>query len=157
MCPWIIGLVIYHISHRHFGSTSFAWWRYEWPVASPRKGPGMRSFCVFFLVVHCGVIVGFNLLFWFPVALSWRHNGRSGVSNHRRLNCFLNFLFRRRSQKISKLLVTGLCEGNSPVTGEFPAQRASNAENVSTWRRHHGLSINYDNVANDRTACQYID
>ena len=27
--------------------------------------------------------------------------------------------------------VTGLCEGNSPVTGEFPAQRASNAENVS--------------------------
>ena len=24
-----------------------------------------------------------------------------------------------------------LCEGNSPVTGEFPAQRASNAENVS--------------------------
>ena len=28
----------------------------------------------------------------------------------------------------SKLRVTGLCEGNSPVTGEFPAQRASNAE-----------------------------
>ena len=26
------------------------------------------------------------------------------------------------------LRVTGLCEGNSPVTGEFPAQRASNAE-----------------------------
>ena len=23
------------------------------------------------------------------------------------------------------------CEGNSPVTGEFPAQRASDAENVS--------------------------
>ena len=30
-----------------------------------------------------------------------------------------------------KLRVTGLCEGNSPVTGEFPAQRASNAGNVS--------------------------
>ena len=29
----------------------------------------------------------------------------------------------------SKLRVTGLCEGNSPVTGEFPAQMASNAEN----------------------------
>ena len=28
-------------------------------------------------------------------------------------------------------------EGNSPVTGEFPAQRASNAENVSIWWRHH--------------------
>ena len=31
-------------------------------------------------------------------------------------------------KKTSKLHVTGLCEGNSPVTGEFPAQRASNAE-----------------------------
>ena len=28
---------------------------------------------------------------------------------------------------------------NSPVTGEFPAQRASNAENVSIWWRHHGV------------------
>ena len=36
-----------------------------------------------------------------------------------------------------KLHVTGLCVGNSPVTGEFPAQRASNAENVSIWWRHH--------------------
>ena len=40
-------------------------------------------------------------------------------------------------KKTSKLRVTGLCEGNSPVTGEFPAQRASNAENVSIWWRHH--------------------
>ena len=28
----------------------------------------------------------------------------------------------------SKLRVSGLCAGNSPVTGEFPAQRASDAE-----------------------------
>ena len=34
-------------------------------------------------------------------------------------------------RKKSKLCVTGLCEGNSPVTGEFPTQRASNAENGS--------------------------
>ena len=33
--------------------------------------------------------------------------------------------------KTSKLRVTGLCEGNSLVTGEFPAQMASNAENIS--------------------------
>ena len=44
---------------------------------------------------------------------------------------------RRRSKKTSKLRVTGLCEGNSTVTGEFPSQRASNAENVSIWWRHH--------------------
>ena len=30
----------------------------------------------------------------------------------------------------------GLCEGDSPVTGEVPAQSA-NAENVSIWWRHH--------------------
>ena len=33
-------------------------------------------------------------------------------------------------RKSSKLWITGLCEGNSQVTGEFPAQSASNAENV---------------------------
>ena len=37
----------------------------------------------------------------------------------------------------SKLRVAGLCVGNSPVTDEFPAQRASNAENVSIWWRRH--------------------
>ena len=36
-------------------------------------------------------------------------------------------------KKTSKLRVTGLCAGNSPVTGEFPAQMASNTENVSIW------------------------
>ena len=46
-------------------------------------------------------------------------------------------LFRHRSKKTSKLRVTGLCVGNSPGTGEFPAQMASNAENVSIWWRHH--------------------
>ena len=31
-----------------------------------------------------------------------------------------------------------LCAGNSPVTGEFLAQMASNAENISVWWHHHG-------------------
>ena len=43
-------------------------------------------------------------------------------------------------RKTSKLRVTGLCDVNSPGTGEFPAQRASNAENGSIWWRHHGSS-----------------
>ena len=38
---------------------------------------------------------------------------------------------RRRSKKTSKFRVTDLCEENSPVTGEFPSQRASNTETVS--------------------------
>ena len=71
------------------------------------------------------------------ITLQWRHNERDGVSNHQPHDCLHNRLFRRRSKKTSKLRVTGLCEGNSPVTGEFPAQMASNAENVSIWWRHH--------------------
>ena len=73
--------------------------------------------------------------------LHWRHNDHDGVSNHQPHGCLLNRLFRRRSKKTLKLRVTGLCAGNSPETGEFPAQMASNAENVSIWWRHHVISI----------------
>ena len=69
--------------------------------------------------------------------LRWRHNGGDSVSNHQPRECLLNRLIRCRSKKTSKLRVTGLCVGNSPGTGEFPAQMASNAENVSIWWRHH--------------------
>ena len=72
-----------------------------------------------------------------PFSLGWRHNERDGVSNHQHHECLLNRLVRRRSKKTSKLRVTGLCEGNSPVTGEFLAPMTSNAENVSIWWRHH--------------------
>ena len=74
-------------------------------------------------------------------ALRWRRNGHGGVSNHQPHHCLLNRLFGCRSKKTSKLRVTGLCAGNSPGTGEFPAQMASNAENVSIWWHHHGLPI----------------
>ena len=33
----------------------------------------------------------------------------------------------------------------APVTGEFPAQRASNAETVSIWWRHHALLSSLSN------------
>ena len=69
--------------------------------------------------------------------LQWRHNERDGVSNHQHHHCLLNRLFRSRSKKTSKLRVNGLCAGNSPETGEFHAQMASNGENVSIWWRHH--------------------
>ena len=62
------------------------------------------------------------------------------LSNHQPRDFLLNRLFRRRSKKTPKLRVTGLCAGKSPGTGEFPAQMASNAENVSIWWRHHGTS-----------------
>ena len=93
----------------------------------------------FFVLTHRYVASGCYL--WIGhVSLQWRHNERNGLSNHQPHDCLLNRLFSCTSKKTSKLRVTGLCEGNSPVTGEFPSQRASNAENVYTWWRHHILS-----------------
>ena len=81
------------------------------------------------------------------ISLQWRHNECDGISSHQPHDCLLNGLFRRRSKKTSKLRITGLYEGNSPVTSEFPAQKASNAENVYIWWRHHifhnSLSVMY--------------
>ena len=74
------------------------------------------------------------------MTLQWRHNGLDGVSNHQPHHCLLSRLFGRISKKTSKLRVTGLCAGNSPGTGEFPAQMAYNGENVSIWWRHHDMA-----------------
>ena len=90
---------------------------------------------------HASVICGYRLgqeSVGTQSALRWRHNGCDSVSNHQPHHCLLNRLLRRRSKKTSKLRVTGLCAGNSPGTGEFSAQMASNAKNVSIWWRHHG-------------------
>ena len=69
--------------------------------------------------------------------LQWRYNERDGISNHRRIGCLLNRFLWLVSMKTSKLHVTRLCEGNSPVICEFPTQRASYAANVSIWWRHY--------------------
>ena len=87
--------------------------------------------CVYFVskLIYTGMIFcGCKLL-----SLQWRHNEHDGVSNHQPHDYLLNRLFRRRSKKTPKLRLTGLCVGSSPVTGEFPAQRVSNAENVSIY------------------------
>ena len=65
-------------------------------------------------------------------ALRWRHNGRDSVLNHQPQP----FIQTQINENIKALCH---CAGNSPATGEFPAQMASNAENVSIWWRHHGL------------------
>ena len=53
-------------------------------------------------------------------SLRWRHNELDGVSDHQPHGCELNRLFRRWSKKTSKLRVTGLCVGNSPVPVNSP-------------------------------------
>ena len=63
------------------------------------------------------------------------------VSNHQPPPLFIQPFIQAHIKNPSKLYVTGLCDGNSPVNAEFPAQRASNTENVSIWRRHHVLVL----------------
>ena len=74
-------------------------------------------------------------------SLQWRRTEYDGVSNYRRIGGLLNRMF--RSKKISKSRVTGLWEGNPPVTGGFPSQGASNAERISIWWRHHVCAVTW--------------
>ena len=122
------------------------------PVNSPHKWPVTRKMFPFDDVIMKGLstfralpkliwsaLVILNLFRKHRNALEWPHNGPDGVSNHQRLHCLHSRLFRRRSKKIPKLRVTGLCEGNPPVIGGFPSQRASNAENASISWRHRDI------------------
>ena len=87
---------------------------------------------------------------------------------------------RRRYKKTWKLRVTGLCAGNSPVTREFPAQRTSNAENVTSlalWQSsdcpnaskatlmdmdkyfmwiHYELLHNHNKAKHNKTMCIFL-
>ena len=80
------------------------------------------------MVISKTQFLNFSAIWYLPLCigfhstLRWRHNDHSGVSNHQPRGCLLNRLFRRKSKKTSKLRVTGLRAGNSPGTGEFPAQ-----------------------------------
>ena len=87
--------------------------------------------CTGYNVGYCACVL---IALFFNIPLHWRHYERDCVSNHQPRDCLRNRLFSCRSKKTSKLRVTGLCEGNSSLTGEFPTQRASN---VSIWWRHH--------------------
>ena len=78
----------------------------------------------------------YYMITYLKLSMIWTCYTDQGVSNHLCLDCFFNCLFRPRSKK-KNLRTTGLCEGNSSVTGEFLVRRASNAGKVSIrWRRH---------------------
>ena len=126
--------------HKNSASLAFVKGIHRWPVDSPHNRPATRKMFPFDDVIM--IIWGF--------LLQWRHNGRDCISNHQPLDCLLNRLFRLRSKKTTKLRVTGLCAGNSSVTGEFPAQRAINAENVSIWWRHPGYDCCQQRQADEK-------
>ena len=105
--------------------------KWPWNIRSAR--------CWVWLSISQELCTPFALCCDLVFSLQWRHDGLDSVSNHQPHHCLLSRLFGRRSKKTVKLRVTGLA-GNSPGTGEFPAQMASYAENVSMWWRHHGTS-----------------
>ena len=88
--------------------------------------------------------------------LQWRRNEPDGVSNHQPHDCLLNGFIQAQIKQTSKLRVAGLCEGNSPVTGEFPALRASNAENIPlmTSSCHNETSGHWSTVCDDNITIQ---
>ena len=79
-----------------------------------------------------------------------------GVSNHQPRNCLLNCSFKAQIKENTK------APRHWPLCGEFtgdrriPAQRPSNAENVSIWWRHHGVSLLLDWIL-WRTARAWIE
>ena len=114
------------------------------------RGP-IVFFCYWLVLVRLlGVISTFYVL-------QWRHKERDGVSNHQPHGCLLNRIFKAHiKEKKSKLRVTGLCAGNSPVTGEFPAQRVSNAENISIWSSNQSADPLALTILMLRVRIQYI-
>ena len=104
-------------------------------------------FFVWFHKWHTGwILSSWSMLIPYNTPLQWRPNERDGVSNLWRLDCLLNPMFRHRSTKTFKFHVAGFCEGNSPMTGSFLSQRASNEENVSICWRHQAMT-NYSFMA----------
>ena len=73
-----------------------------------------------------------HMVVWYDLipTLQRRHNEGDGVSNHQPNDCSLNCLFKAQIKENIKAL-RHWPAGNSSVTREFPAQRASNAENIS--------------------------
>ena len=81
----------------------------------------------------------------FVFTLQWRQNERDGVSNHQPHDCLLNRLLVQIKENIKAPRRWPLC-GEFTVTGEFPAQRASNAEKVSFWWRHQEFNWKFSSV-----------
>ena len=75
-------------------------------------------------------------------ALQWRHNKCDGVSNHQPYDR-VTIYSGADQRKLQRNRVTGLSAGNSPMTGEFPAQKARDAETLSIWLHHHGYRLSW--------------
>ena len=82
---------------------------------------GSRVYIYMYIYINT-TSLSLSLSIYIYIHIGWYLKGKVAghITNHQRLDCVLNPLFRRRSKKASKLRVTGLCVGNSRGTGEFP-------------------------------------
>ena len=130
---------------KHQSSASLAFVRgiHRGPVNSSHKWPVARKMFPFDDVIMIFVLSRFPLFISGTRVRHQRYHYGDVIINAMASQTtsltivLLNRLLRRYSKKTSKLRVTGFYAGNPPVTGEFPAQMASNAENVSIWWRHY--------------------
>ena len=102
----------------------------EWPFEVPKS---FQSSVPYTCKAPCYPVLIIDIY-----TLQWRHNERDSVLIHRRLDSFLNRLFRRRSKKTVPRH-WAFFDGDSPAAGGLPLQKASDAENVSIWWRHHEI------------------
>ena len=111
--------------------------------------PHNLKFSVSIIICHKDPPKCWNLFVLACLSLQRLHNEHTGIPNHLPHDCLLNRLF--KAQIKENIRNTGLFEGISPMTGELPAQRASNGENVSIWWRHHNGSTSCFKIVDDVT------
>ena len=69
--------------------------------------------------------------------LQWRHMRASQITS---VSMVCSSVCSGADQRKHQSSPSLAFEGNSPMTGEFLLQRASNAKNVSIWWRHHVMT-----------------
>ena len=134
-----------------------------------RKCPVTLTYCLEIIFRHCGhcsqwPVSGGAKRFWFTgiessgwprhtmwIIMSWptitmiQHYSdvimSTMVSQINRLTIVHSSIYSGADQRTHQSSASiAFVRGNSPVTSEFPAQRASNVENDFIWWRHHGVS-----------------
>ena len=69
--------------------------------------------------------------------LQWCHNGCHDVSNHRRLDCLANRLFRHRSKKTPLAASLAFARGIHRWPVNSPQEGSITRNIFFIWRRHH--------------------
>ena len=141
--------------HQSSITLAFVWEIHRWPVNSPHRGPvtwkifpfdDVITLPMLFVWVTCityDMLVYLHietndiiLILWASCAVLLRRRQVTAMTS--RFTCQLSVSCARTHNKgKSKACVTGPLWGESTADRRIPAQRDSNAENVSIWWRHN--------------------